>query len=232
MRRLALAGARLDVELLFDVLAGRLVGIRLAQRARRDHALKDVQLTLVCIVVMDHRVVGDRRGVERSVVVEVAVLRREHRLGRVGSHLLERQGDVVVAGRAPVLDQLAVAVEHHDVAGREHVLARVGKVLDRPQHVEGRGQQERADTRRDPNLLRPEPGDWSEPERMLLVATRHRTADHPFALLLRALVWAPMRRVWSATSETTFGYLALLRGAWLSELDLNIGPAVGTDGPL
>src|SRR5439155_4125671 len=71
---------------------------------------------------------------------------------------------------------------------------------------------------------------WTEPGRMLLVATRHRTADHPFALLLRALVWAPMRRVWSATSETTFGYLALLGGAWLSELDRNIGPAVGTDG--
>src|SRR2546426_607997 len=66
---------------------------------------------------------------------------------------------------------------------------------------------------------------------MLLVATRHRTADHPFALLLRALVWAPMRRVWTAPSETPFGYLALLGGAWLAEVDRNIGPTVGTDGP-
>src|SRR5438132_11537302 len=53
----------------------------------------------------------------------------------------------------------------------------------------------------------------------------------PFALLLRALFWAPMRRVRSATSETTCGYQVLLGGAALSEFDRNKGAAVGTDLP-
>ena len=104
----------------------------------------------------------DRRRVERTVVVEVAVLGSEDALGRVRPHLLQRQGDVIVACRAPILDELAVSVEHHDIARGKHVLTRVRQVLDRPQHVEGRGEEQHADRGGDPHLLCPQPGKWSE----------------------------------------------------------------------
>src|SRR5207249_6647446 len=121
-------------------------------------------------------------------------------LRRLRTHLLERQRDVVVARRAPILDQLAVAIEHDDVPRREHVLAWVGKVLDGPQHVEGRGEEDRSYRGGDPCLLRPEPHEGLGPGGTL-AATVRRCGSQPFALLLRALTWAASRRVRALRQE-------------------------------
>jgi hypothetical protein len=45
---------------------------------------------------------------------------------------VEADVDVVVAGRIPVLDQLSVAVEHDDIARRQHILGRIGQIVDSP----------------------------------------------------------------------------------------------------
>ena len=123
---------------------------------------------------------GSRRrpGVDRAVVVEVAVLCREHRLGHVRPHLLEGEGDVEVASGTPVFDQLAVVIEHDDVARREDVLAWVRQVLDRPQHVQRRGGKEDSNQGRDPRPLGPHPCEWSKPERTLAAACG-RSSGHP-----------------------------------------------------
>ena len=112
-----------------------------------------------------------RHGVDRAVVVEVAIFGREDGFGRVGAHLLELQRDVVVTGRTPVFDQLAVAIEHHHVARREHVLAGVRQVLDCPQHVQRGGDQQRSDRGGDPRLLGPQPCQRTEPGRLLAAAS-------------------------------------------------------------
>src|SRR5262249_46344691 len=114
---------------------------------------------------------SDRRRVNRAVLVEVAVLCRQDSLGHVRAHLLNGQGYVIVARRAPVLDELAVAVLDDDVSGREHVLTRVRQVLYRPQHVEGRGEEECAHQGRDPGLLGPEPRNGTGQEHSTLRAS-------------------------------------------------------------
>ena len=145
-----------------------------------DQLLRDGAATLVDPARrdVDPCGAGDRQRIDRAVVVEVAILRRQYGFRRVWAHLLDAQGEVVMAGRAPVLDQLAVAVEHSHVARRKHVLARVGKVLDRPQHVKGGGEEEHADGGCDPGLLGPQPRDRSCPE-STLAAVSCRSGSHP-----------------------------------------------------
>ena len=142
--------------------------------------LRNGAATLVEAVRGDVDPSGARRrpGVDRAVVVEVAVLCREHRIRCIRAHLLQGEGDVIVACRTPVFDQLAVVVEHHHVASREHVLARVRQVLDRPQHIQRRSDEEDSNQSRDPRPLGPHPCERSHPERML-AAARDRSSRHP-----------------------------------------------------
>src|SRR5258708_27995952 len=90
---------------------------------------------------------------------------------------MEVEVDVVVPGGVPVLEQLPVAIEHDDVARRQHVLSRVGQVANRPQHVERRGSEDDADRGCHPGPLRPQPSEWPGPER--LRATTCGLRNHP-----------------------------------------------------
>ena len=91
------------------------------------------------------------------MVVEVAILGREHGRRAVAAHLRQGEVDVIVARGAPVLDHLTMAVEEHDVTGGEHVDVGVGQVLQRPGHVE-RGEAEKGrDRYGDRHPVRPEP---------------------------------------------------------------------------
>ena len=64
---------------------------------------------------------------------------------------------MVVAFMIPVFDQLAVSIEHDDVPGRKHILARIRQVVDRPHDVGGSQRKHDGDDRGEPDLLRPEP---------------------------------------------------------------------------
>src|SRR5207302_11151268 len=95
--------------------------------------------------------------IDRAMVVEVAILRREHGGWAVASHLRQVEVDVVMTGGTPVLDHLPMAIEEHDVTRGEHVDVGVGQVLQRPGDIE-RGEAEKGrDRDSDRHPMRPEP---------------------------------------------------------------------------
>src|SRR5258708_4146404 len=87
--------------------------------------------------------------------------------------------DVVVAGRVPVLDETAVAIEHDDIARGQHVLARVREILDRPKHVQRGQDKDDPGDAGDPNALGPHPIDETEVECRTLRIAAGWVMNHP-----------------------------------------------------
>src|SRR5207245_6520873 len=107
---------------------------------------------------------------------------------------------------------------------REHVLARVGEVLHRPQHVERGKDEQDPDRSRDPAPLRPQPTEE------VVVGCALRTAvgwvgSHPFALLLLR----PAHSSWAVTGRHSA--MARSRGQRWVRAGYS-GPATGSDQPL
>ncbi len=113
-------------------------------------------LTSCCVIVLPPSF-RPRLVTSTHTARAIEVGSTQHGLGRVLAHVAQREVDVVVAGGAPVLDDLAVAVEDHHIARGKHVDVGVREILHRPDHVARAREEEQADRNSDRHPMSREP---------------------------------------------------------------------------